>query len=122
QPAVDLVVAAVELRLAVALLVESDEPRVSQLVELVNLAELDRLGRAGLGAGRRQVVLQPVVAEGALVGGAGRGAEPDHVVGTGRDAVPAAVTDVLLDEDCVELGPDDGIGRADLEAGGVLAV
>src|SRR5207248_4784914 len=33
-----------------------------------------------------------------------------------------AVTDVLLDEDCVELGPDDGIGRADLEAGGVLAV
>jgi hypothetical protein len=36
--------------------------------ELVDVAELDRLRRTGLGAGRRLVVEQPVVAERALLG------------------------------------------------------
>src|SRR5262249_40949135 len=68
------------------------------------------------------VVLEPVVAEGALVGGARPLTEADHPVGAGRDAVPAAVAGLLLDEDCVELGADDRVCWADLQAGRVLAV
>src|SRR3546814_9947003 len=37
------------------------------LLELIDLAELDRLGRAYLGAGRLHAALQPVVAERALM-------------------------------------------------------
>src|SRR5207237_8773049 len=88
----------------------------------VERSELDRLGRTGRGASRLQVVLQPVVTEGALLGGSGVAIEADHAVGAGGDAVAAAVANVLLDIDGVELGADDGVGRADLEAAGVGAM
>src|SRR5437879_489127 len=42
--------------------------------------------------------------------------------GAGRDAIPAAVADVLLHDDGPELGPDQRPGGANLEAGGRGAV
>src|SRR4029079_2438256 len=48
--------------------------------------------------------------------------ESDDAVRAGRDAIAAAVANVLLDEHGVELGTDDGVRRTDLEAAGLLAV
>src|SRR5207302_849456 len=80
------------------------------------VAELDRLGRARLGAGGHQVGLQAVVAERALAGQTTRLVEADHVVRAGRDAVAAAVAHARLDVDGVELRPDDRVGRTDFHA------
>src|SRR6185436_20346459 len=84
--------------------------------------ELDRLGGAGLGAGRAQAVVDAVVTEGALLGGAGPLVEADDTERTGRHAVPAAVADVLVDVDGAELRPVDRPGRAGVETAGVRAV
>jgi hypothetical protein len=46
----------------------------------------------------------------------------NDAVGAGRDAVPAAVADVGLDVDVVELVADDRAGRARLLAGSLDAV
>jgi len=46
----------------------------------------------------------------------------DHAEGTGRDAVAAAVADVRLHHNGVELRVEDGAGRTDVQAGGLLAV
>src|SRR5256714_408070 len=59
-------ITAVQLRAVPALRVQLLEPRVRALAQLVERAELDRLGRAGLRAGRLVATLQPVVAERAL--------------------------------------------------------
>src|SRR5205823_813730 len=122
EAAVDGVVAAVELSLGDALRVEGGQARVRSLLQLRQRPELDRLGRTGFGTGRLHAALQAVVAHGALVRRAGRLVHADHAVRAGRDAVAAAVADVLLDEDRVELGADDGAGRANLHAARVLAV
>src|SRR4051794_37843544 len=61
-------VTAVEAGDVHALVVELLEPGVRAQSELVQLPELDRLGGAGLGAGWRLALLQPVVAQGALEG------------------------------------------------------
>ena len=90
--------------------------------ELVVGPELDRVGRARLRARGLEAVLHPVVAERAL-----RGAPVDLVAvhdaeGARRDAVPAAVADVGLQDHGVELGPDQRAGRARVEAARVGAV
>src|SRR5439155_11712768 len=46
----------------------------------------------------------------------------EHAEGARRHAVAAAVADVLLNDDGVELGAEERAGRADIEAGGVGAV
>src|SRR5205823_14188922 len=120
QPAVFLV--AVDAGFADTLLVQGAHPVGSHLTHLAERSELNRLSRAGGGARRLQIVLQPVVAEGALLGGSGVAIEADHAIGAGGDAVAAAVADVLLDVDGVELGANDRVGRADLQAAGVRAV
>ena len=72
--------------------------------------------------------LEAVVAERALLGDAhvlgpvGALAAVDHAVGAGRDAVAAAVADVVLHDDGAELRAEQRPGRADVEAGGVRAV
>jgi hypothetical protein len=86
-------------------------------LQLVELPELDRLGRAGVRAGRFQVVPEPVVAERALPRPAVVLAPVDDPERAGGHAVPAAVADVRLDHDRAELGAEQGAGRADLEAG-----
>ena len=101
-------------------------PGCGALPQLVERAELDRLGRARLRAGRGLVVAEPVVAQRALLREAGvLGALFDRSGGrsprTGRrHAVAAAVADVVLHDDRAELGPEQRARRADVQAGGVV--
>ena len=94
------------------------------LEQLVQRAELDRLRRARLGACRLEPVLEPVVAERALVHAAVAAdlALRDHAEGTRGDAVAAPVADVVLDHDRSKLGTRDRTCRADVEAARVRAV
>jgi len=103
-------------------LVQLGQPPVGALAQLGQLAELDRLGGAGLGARGRLALLEPVVAERALERPAVVLAQVDDAVRTGRDAVAAAVADVRLDDDRAELGAEQRAGRAHVEARGVGAV
>src|SRR5690349_23043793 len=70
---------------------------------LAQLAELDGLGRARLGARGNQVVLQAVVAERALLGEPGVLVESDDRVGAGRDAVAADRKSTRLNSSHVEI-------------------
>src|SRR4030095_13819264 len=63
-------VGAVQLRVLEAHLLERLHALLRLAHQLVAEAELDGLGRARLGAGRAQAVVDPIVAEGALRGGA----------------------------------------------------
>src|SRR5262249_45283005 len=113
---------AVELSVGHALGVQALETGSGNLAHLAQLAELDRLGGARLGARGNQVVLEPSVAERALLGEAGLFVETDDIIGAGGDAVAAAVAYLRLDEDGVELGLDDRVGGADLHAARLCAV
>ena len=91
--------------------------------------ELDRLGRAGLGAGRRRsrpaCGRSRACTSAPAVGPSPRArqlAAVEHAERAGGDAVAAAVAHVLLDDDGAELGADQRAGGADVEAGGVGAV
>ena len=104
---------------------ELREPLVGALAQLVELAELDRVGRARLRARRLVAALQPVVAERALpdapvlllaeerqrerrvVGRARQVALVDDAERARRHAVAAAVADVLLHDDRAELGAEE---------------
>src|SRR5262249_12387189 len=90
--------------------------------QFVQRAELDRLGRAGLGAGRGQAVADPVVAQRALVRAAVGFPPPDHAERAGGDAVAAAVADVVLDHHGAELGAHQRARGADVQAAGLGAV
>src|SRR6185295_15809562 len=103
---------AVKMRTGNALLVQGRYSLAGSLTQLVDRTELDGLGRAGLGARRHQAVPLPVVAERALVGVTVERAAGDDPKGAGGDAVSAPVADVGLDIDVVELGVDEGAGRA----------
>src|SRR5215467_7376089 len=120
QPAVLLV--AVEARIRHPLPAQLVQSRTGDVLHRAQIAELDRLRRARLGAGRHQVGLQPVVAERALPGQAARLVEADDVIRAGRDAVAAAVADARLDIDGVELGPDDRVRGAHFHAARLRAV
>ena len=74
------------------------------LAQFVDRAELDRLGRTGLGAGRDEAIPLAVVAERTLVRMAIDAAAGDDTEGAGGHAGRAAVADVRLDEDVLELG------------------
>jgi hypothetical protein len=76
------------------------------------------VGQALAQAGSRPS-FEPVVAEGALVRLAVEWTEGGDAEGTGRNTVAAAVADILLDHDRIELGADDGASRACLHATGV---
>src|SRR5581483_6349415 len=108
--------------------------------QLVDLAELDRVRRARLRAGRLVAALQAVVAERALPhapvlllpeqrqrerrvsGAAWKIALVDHAERTRGNAVAAAVADVFLHDDGAELGAEERARRARVEAAGVRAV
>ena len=68
--------------------------RAGALAQLLQLAELDRVGRARLGAGRLLPDAEPVVAERALEDAPVVLALVEDAVGARRDAVAAAVADV----------------------------
>src|SRR5207248_11757345 len=92
------------------------------LAQLVEGAELDRRRRARLGASRDEVVPLPVVTERTLVRLAVEGPAGDDAEGPGRDAVGAAVADVGLNINVVELVMEKGAGRTRLLARGCGAV
>ena len=116
------VVRAVQVGACDPALVQRRDPPRRDLAQLVVGAELDRVGRAGLRAGRLQAVLEPVVAERALGGAAVVVVAVDDAERARRDAVAAAVADVGLEHDGAELGADQRAGRARVEAAGVRAV
>src|SRR5699024_6020364 len=102
-------------------LVQIRQTSVSTLPEFVEVAELDGFGGAGLGTGRFHAVTDPVVAQGALPGPSVLLPAVDDAVRAGGDAVPAAVADVLLDHDGLELGVEKGPGRTHVHTCGVGA-
>src|SRR6195952_5529597 len=83
---------------------------------------MDGLGGGGPRAGPVPAGSAPVVAQGALPHPAVVLTLVDDAVRTRRNAVAAAVADVLLHHDGAELGADQRAGRAHVEAGGVGAV
>src|SRR5919204_325446 len=97
-------------------------PPLRPLAKLLHLPELDRVRRAGLGAGRLEAVSEAVVAEGALPHPAIALALLEHAEGTRGHAVAAAVADVLLHDHRSVLGAEQGPGGAHLEAGRLGAV
>src|SRR6266478_6511727 len=122
EPAEHGLVGSVEIRATLPGLVELAHPAPGHLLQVRDRAEVDGLGRARLGARRLEAHLHPVVAERALLRGARHRVHADHPERARADAVPAAVARVRLDDHRVELGADDGAGRAHLEAAGVSAV
>src|SRR3990172_8524359 len=92
--------------------------------QLLPEPELDRVGRARLGARGPEPVVDPVVAERALPHRPGLVVEAHDPEGAGGDAVTTAVAHVLVDVDRPELGPVDRARGTRLEAprlGAVLA-
>src|SRR5262249_56632044 len=92
------------------------------LVQLLDRAELDRRRWARLGAGWDQTIALAVVAERTLVRMAVEAGAGDDAKGAGGDAVRAAVADVGLNVDVLELVVEDGPCRAGLLTGGGDAV
>src|SRR4029453_4330330 len=92
------------------------------LHQIVAEAELDGLGRARHGACRPEPIVDPVIAERALRRAPGVVAEAHHPERAGRDAVPAAIADVLVDVDRPELGAVDGARRTRVETPPLRAV
>src|SRR5216683_16208 len=122
EPAEHGLVGPVQIGAGLPGLVELSDPAPGHLLQIGDRAEVDGLGRAGLGARGLEAHLHPVIAERAFLGGARHRVEADHPEGARADAIPAAVARVRLDDHRVELGPDDGAGRTHLEAAGVRAV
>src|SRR5699024_8149119 len=105
--------------------------------EVLVLAEADRLGGAGRGAGGLLALDQAIVAQSALAGGAhpidllvtirvrrdGAVVAPlDHSEGAGAHTGAAAVADVLLHHHRAVLRPEDRPRGAHVQAAGVRAV
>src|SRR5574341_1430855 len=121
-------VRAVELRVLEAHPLERLDALLRLGVELVPEPELDGLGRAPLRARRAEPVVDPVVAERALLRRTGTRVERDDAERARGDAVAAAVAGVLVDVHRPVLGPVDGAGRARRETqdqptlGGIAAM
>src|SRR5262249_44070078 len=112
----------IEIGAGRALLVQLLNSPAGPCAQLVDRAELDRLGRAGFGARRDQAIALSVVAKRAFVSVPIIAAARDDAEGTGRHAVGAAVTDVRLNEDVAELILHDRVGGTRLLAGSRDAV
>src|SRR5512132_2846948 len=109
-------VGAVQLRVLVAQLLEGGHALLRLGHELVAEPELDGVGGTGLGAGGPEPVVDPVVAERALVRAPRVVVEGDDPEGAGADTVPAAVAHVLVDVDGAEFRAIDRPRGAGLEA------
>src|SRR3984893_6771946 len=92
------------------------------LPQLIHRPELDRLGRARLGAGWHEAVALSVIAERTLVRMAVKAGPSDQSKRAGSDAVRAAGADVRLNVDVLEFIVDDGARRACLLTGSRHAV
>ena len=92
------------------------------LPQLVQRAELDRVRRARFRTRRLQAVVQPVVAHRALPRPAVTLAPFDHPVRAARHAIAAPIANVLLHNDCAELGAEQRARRAHVQTPRVRAV
>ena len=97
-------------------------PLLGFRAELIDLTELDRLGRAGFRTGRFQADFLAVVAERALEGAAVFLIALDDSEGTGGDTVAASVADVRLNVDASEFCANDRAGGTGFKASGIFAV
>src|SRR5207245_8502337 len=113
---------AVDVRVGLAARVKRLHPVVRHRFEIIDRAERERRGGAGLRAGRAHADLEPVLAEDALVHPAGPVVERDDPERARADAVAAADAHVLVDVDGTELRAVQRAGGADLEASGLYAV
>ncbi len=114
----------VQLRALLARHPHALQPRRGTLAQLVERAELDRLGRACLRARRLLASLEAVVAERALPHPPVPAALVEHAERARDDAVAAAVAHVRLHHDGPELRPEQRAGRAHVQTrrlGAVLA-
>src|SRR5439155_11588298 len=116
------VAGAIEVGRRRALLVQPCDPALRALDELVVGPELDRVGRARLRAGGLEAVLEAVVAQRALRGSAVVVVAVDDAERARGHAVAAPVADVRLQDDGLELRPDQRPGGARVEAARVRAV
>jgi hypothetical protein len=89
---------------------------------VVEVADLDRLGRAHHDAGRFETDVQTVRAEVALLGRVIFGVDEDRVVGTGRHAGLATDADPFVEVDDAVGPPVHGRGGAGGDTGRVLAL
>src|ERR1051326_8823132 len=115
-------VGAVQLRVLEAEALQRLHPLLGLRDEIIAEAELDRLRRARFGARRSEAVVNAVVTERALLGGARLLVERDDAERTRRHAVPAAVAHVLIDVDGAELRALNRARRTRVETPGVRAV
>src|SRR5467141_3132036 len=90
--------------------------------QVVAEPKLDGVGGTGLGAGGPEAVVDAVVTEGALLGGARLLVERHDAERARGHAVAAAVADVLVDVDGAVLGPVDGAGGTRVETPRLRAV
>ena len=81
-----------------------------------------RVGRTDGDAGGLEADFDPMIAEVALVGGAGVGVDVQRVVGAGVHARLAADAVVIIEVDDAVRGPEKRIRRADRHARRVVAV
>src|SRR5690348_281828 len=91
-------------------------------IELVELTELDRIGRTRLRTRGLEAAFHAVVAQRALVGLAVFEAEIDDAERTRGNAVTAAVADVVLHDDGIELGAENRARRTRFETRRVAAM
>src|SRR5579871_4194766 len=98
------------------------DARLSDLAELFQIAELYRVGGARFGARRLQIVFEPVVTESAFPGPAIVLPTVDYAKGAVNHAVAAAVADIGLHIDAIELGADNSACGAAFQAAGARAV
>ena len=117
-----LVAGAVQVRALDPARMQLGHPARGDLHQLLVGAELDRVGRAGLRAGRLQSVLQAVITERALPCPPVDGVAVDHAERTRGHAVATPVAHVRLEHHRLMLGSDQRAGGARIEATRVGAV
>ena len=106
-----------------AALVKKSEPLLGVCFEFCYLAIFNRFGWTGFGTGGYHAIFHAVITERTFV-------RPvvaifvasDYTKWAGDDAVAAAVTNILLHVDGIELGTNNGSGGTRLLAGGVGTV
>jgi len=92
------------------------------VVQFADFTELDRVGRTRFGAGGFEPALQPIVAQGAFMRLAVLQTDIDNAKRASRHAITAAIANVLLNDDSVELGAEKRPGRASFETRGRRAM
>src|SRR5258706_1741621 len=119
----DVVIDAIESSLRNTAPVQVSQSFARVRLKLIHFTKLDRVGWACLGAGRFHAILQAIITKGAFMG---------HVIAqfitgnyskwAGDYTITAAIANILLDIDRIELCANDGSRGACFQAGRVGTV